>query len=194
MKMVKITNSQLKELEISEKVYEKILRIKAFTFDIDGVMTGGSIFVAESGDFLRTYSAKDGFGLRMASMGGYRLGIITGAHSDTVEKRFRFFGFGGTDIYLASKDKIADFNKFCTKYALKPEEVLYCGDDLPDAPVLAACGLGICPADAMEEAKLCADYVSIFPAGARFVREIIEIVMRAQGKWTFDVSKYEKSY
>lgn len=181
-------------MSIPEDVYEKILKIKAFTFDIDGVMTDGSIFVAESGDFLRTYSAKDGFGLRMASMGGYRLGIITGAHSDTVGKRFRFFGFESSDIYLASKDKISDFNDFCTKYGLKPKEVLYCGDDVPDAPVLTACGLGVCPADAMEEAKLCADYVSIFPAGARFVREIIEIVMRAQGTWNFDISKYEKSY
>lgn len=192
--MVSITNSQLRQLEITEEVYAKILKIKAFTFDIDGVMTDGSILVSESGDFLRTYSAKDGFGLRMASMGGYKLGIITGAHSDTVEKRFKFFGFGGADIYLSSKDKIADFNKFCEKYGLKPEEVLYCGDDVPDAPVLNACGLGVCPADAMEEAKLCADYVSVFPAGARFVREIIEIVMRAQGTWNFDVSEYEKSY
>lgn len=192
--MVKIMNSQLKELEVSEEVYNKILKIKAFTFDIDGVMTDGSIFVAGDGDFLRTYNAKDGFGLRMASMAGYKLGIITGAHSDTVEKRFKFFGFAGPDIYLSSKDKIADFKDFCNKYSLSPEEVIYCGDDVPDAPVLSASGLGVCPADAMEEAKLCADYVSVFPAGKRFVREIIEIVLRAQGKWNFDVSKYEKTY
>lgn len=192
--MVNIVNSQLKELEISEELYSRILKIKAFTFDIDGVMTGGTILVAENGDFLRTYSAKDGFGLRMASLGGYRLGIITGAHSDTVEKRFGQFGIDTTDIYLSSKDKIADFNRFCTKYGLKPEEVLYCGDDLPDAPVLSACGLGVCPADAMEEVRICADYVSVFPAGARFVREIIEIVMRAQGTWKFDVASYDRSY
>lgn len=192
--MAKITNSRLKQVEIPDEVYNKILKIKAFTFDIDGVMTDGTIFVAGDGDFLRTYSAKDGFGLRMASMGGYKLGIITGAHSDTVGKRFRFFGFGATDIYLSSKDKIADFNKFREKYGLAAEEVLYCGDDLPDAPVLSVCGLGVCPADAMEEAKLCADYVSEFPSGARFVRDIVEIVMRVQGTWNFDVSKYEKSY
>ncbi len=192
--MVKIVNSQLKELEISGELYDRILKIKAFTFDIDGVMTNGSILVAEDGDFLRTYSAKDGFGLRMAAMGGYKLGIITGAHSDTVEKRFRLFGFGSTDIYLSSKDKLTDFRRFCEKNGLKPEEVLYCGDDLPDAPVLSACGLGVCPADAMEEVRLCADYVSIFPAGARFVREVIEIVMRAQDTWNFDVGAYEKSY
>ncbi len=192
--MATIMNSQLKQLEIPESLYEKILKIKAFTFDIDGVMTGGTILVAEDGDFLRTYSAKDGFGLRMAALGGYKLGIITGAHSDTVEKRFCLFGIDTEDIYLSSKDKIADFNRFCGKNNLKPEEVLYCGDDLPDAPVLSACGLGVCPADAMEEVQLCADYVSVFPAGGRFVREVIEIVMRAQGTWKFDVSAYEKSY
>ncbi len=192
--MATITNSQLKQFEISEELYAKILKIKAFTFDIDGVMTCGTLLVAEDGDFLRNYSAKDGFGLRMAAMGGYRLGIITGAHSDTIEKRFRLFGIDPTDIFLSSKDKIADFNRFCTKNGLKQEEVLYCGDDLPDAPVLSVCGLGICPADAMEEVLPCADYVSVFPAGIRFVREVIEIVMRAQGTWKFDVSAYEKSY
>ena len=80
------------------------------------------------------------------------------------------------------------------KHGLAAEEVLYCGDDLPDVPVLKAAGLGICPADAMEEALLSADYVSVFPAGKRFVREIIEITLRIQNKWSLDISAYEKSY
>ena len=192
--MAKIVNSQLKELEIPDSLYEKFLKIKAFTFDIDGVMTDGSIFVDNSGEFLRTYDAKDGFGLRMAGMHGFKLGIITGGHSDSIVKRFSKFGFSGPDIYLNSKNKIADFENFLSKYGLTAEEVIYCGDDLPDVPVLKAAGLGICPADAMEEARLDADYVSVFPAGKRFIREIIEITLRIQNKWSLDISAYEKCY
>ena len=192
--MVKIVNSQLRKLEIPDSLYEKFLKIKAFTFDIDGVMTDGSIFVDNSGEFLRTYDAKDGFGLRMAGMHGFKLGIITGGHSDSIVSRFSKFGFSGPDIYLNSKNKIADFENFMDKHGLAAEEVLYCGDDLPDVPVLKAAGLGICPADAMEEALLSADYVSVFPAGKRFVREIIEITLRIQNKWSLDISAYEKCY
>lgn len=192
--MVSIKNSQGKELSVSEEVFAKFKRVRAFLFDIDGVMTDGSILVAESGDFLRVYNAKDGFGIRMASMNGFHLGIITGGHSDTIPARFTKFGFRNEDIYLNSKDKIRDFNDFCSRHGISEEEVLYCGDDVPDIPVLRKAGLGVCPADAMEEAAAIADYVSIFPAGKRFAREIIEIVLRVQGKWTFDVDCYDKSY
>ena len=122
--MVKIVNSQLRELEIPDSLYEKFLKIKAFTFDIDGVMTDGSIFVDNSGEFLRTYDAKDGFGLRMAGMHGFKLGIITGGHSDSIVSRFSKFGFSGPDIYLNSKNKIADFENFMDKHGLAAEEVL----------------------------------------------------------------------
>lgn len=192
--MAKIINSQLKELEIPDTLYEKFLKIKAFAFDIDGVMTDGGILVASNGDFLRSYDAKDGFGLRMAYMHGFKLGIITGGHSESIVKRFSLFGFDIADIYLSSKNKIADFESFMDKHGLQADEIAYCGDDLPDCPVMAKAGIGICPADAMEEALKCADYVSVFPGGKRFVRDIIEIVLRIQGKWNLDISAYEKCY
>lgn len=192
--MVKIVNSRLKEVEISENLRDKFLRVKAFLFDIDGVMTDGSILVAESGEFLRIYSAKDGFGIRMASMNGFALGIITGGHSDTIAARFTKFGFAADDIYLNAKDKIRDFRDFCARHSLREDEILYCGDDIPDTPVLKCAGVGVCPADAMEEAALYADYVSPFPAGERFIRDVIETVLRIQGKWEFDVGHYDKTY
>lgn len=191
---MKITNSQLKELEIPDELYEKFKKIKGFTFDIDGVMTTGDILVAEDGEFLRTYNAKDGFGIRMASMNDYKLAIITGGHSDTIIKRFKMFGIKEEDIYLNAKDKIKDFNDFCQRHNVTAENLIYCGDDLPDLPIIKVAGIGVCPADAMEEVKMQADYVSVFPSGVRFVREIIEIVMRIQGKWELDVEKYDKSY
>lgn len=173
---------------------ESLLRIRAFAFDVDGVMTDGGILADLSGELYRTFDSKDGFGLRMASMHGYHLGIITGGRSESIRQRFRTCGVKPEDVYLGSRDKMEDFNDFCFRHGLSPEEVLFCGDDLPDAPVMIACGCGACPSDAMPEVKDIADYISPYPGGKGFARNTIEMVMKMQGKWDLDVSLYKKKF
>ena len=169
-------------------------KIKAITFDVDGVITDGGLLCFDDGNFLRVFDAKDSFGLRMAQMNGIKLDVITGGTSPSITQRFRKCGVELENIYLHSRDKILDFNDFCNKYGFAPEEVSYVGDDSPDVEVIRAAGLGVTPADGVAEAKEAADFVSPFPGGKGCIRDLVERVLKAQGKWEFKVDAYLKQY
>ena len=174
---------------------ENILKgIKAFVFDVDGVLTDGGIFANLDGELLRTFDSKDGFALRMAYMHGYRLGVISGGRSESIRKRVQQCGMKAEDVYLGSRDKIEDFEDFCRKHDLGPEEVMYFGDDLPDIPVMTVCGCGVAPSDAVDDVLEAADHVSTKPGGKGCVRETIEIVMKLQGTWELDVQDYKRKF
>ena len=173
---------------------DKLRKIKAFTFDVDGVFTDGGILATADGDLFRVFDSKDSFGLRMAYMKGYHVGVITGGVSESIRKRFRTCAVPEENIYLGSRAKIEDFEHFCSKYSLSPDEVMYLGDDLPDIPVMTACGYGVCPSDAVDEVKAIADYISTRPGGKGCVRGVIEMVMKLQGKWELDVEDYKKKF
>lgn len=167
-------------------------KIKAFAFDVDGVMTTGGITCVPGGDLFRTYDSKDTFAIRMAVMNNYPVTVITGACSTTILDRFRTLCVPDEDIFLNSRNKAADLERFCSRHGFRMDEILYIGDDLPDIPVIKACGLGVCPSDAVEEVKAAADIVSEFPGGKRCVRDALESVMKSQGRWIFDVNEYER--
>lgn len=173
---------------------EKFKKIRAFVFDVDGVMTDGGIFADNYGNLFRTFDAKDAFGLRIASMNGYIMGAITGGRSESIKSRLQTCGFNENNIYLGSRIKMHDFIGFCQKNNLEPEEVMYFGDDIPDAPVLAACGCGVCPSDAVEEAKAAADMISSYPGGKLCIRDTLEQVMKSQDRWIIDLELYEKLF
>ena len=174
---------------------EHILKnIKAFASDVDGVLTDGGILADLDGELFRTFDSKDGFAVRMATMAGYPVGIITGGRSESIRKRFLTCGVEAEDVYLGSRDKIEDFDDFCRRHGLKPEEVMYFGDDLPDIPVMQKCGCGVAPADAVEEVLAAADYISPRAGGRRCVREAIESVMKLQGRWHLDVGLYKAKF
>jgi len=160
---------------------EDLRNIKAFVFDVDGVFTDGKIYLEPGGEFVRAVNMKDGYVVNYALKQGYIIGIISGGDSQATKKRFQYLGI--TDIYMASRDKINDFEDFYFKYGLKPEEILYMGDDLPDYEVMKVAGLPTCPADAAEEIKSVSRYISTFPGGKGCVRDVIEQVLRLQGKW-----------
>ncbi|MBQ1218551.1 MAG: HAD-IIIA family hydrolase [Bacteroidales bacterium] len=170
----------------------KLKDIKAFAFDVDGVFTDGSVLVMPDGDLLRTHDAKDGYGVRWAYLCGYHIGIITGAGSESVRKRFE--GIGVEHIYLKSRNKLPDFYDFCKKCNIEPHQVAFMGDDVPDIPILKVCGLAVCPSDAVEEVKEVCDFVSIRPGGKGAVRDLIEQVLKIQGKWEFDPELYEGKF
>ena len=159
----------------------KLHNIKAFAFDVDGVLTDGGVLSMPDGDLFRTHYARDGYALRMAVEHGYPVAIITGGISPSVEKRYRALGI--TDIYSGARDKMPAFRDFCEKYGLEPSRVAYAGDDIPDIPPLKACGLPFCPADAATEVRHVCQYISPFPGGRGCVRDLVEQVMRLQGKW-----------
>lgn len=174
---------------------EELLRsIKAVAFDIDGVVTDGGILAMPDGDLLRVFDSKDSFAIRMAKMNGLCTCIITGGSSESIARRFSYVGVEREDIYLHSRIKMDDFNDFCMRHSLKPSEVMYFGDDLPDVPVLEACGLGVAPADACAEAQAAADFVSPFPGGRGCVRHAVETVLKAQGLWFLDHRKYKAMF
>ena len=158
-------------------------QIKAITFDVDGVMTDGGLLCFNDGNFLRVFDAKDSFGLRMAQMAGIKLAVITGGTSPSLTPE---------NIYLHSRQKIVDFHAFCEKYGFSPDEVAYVGDDLPDLETIQAAGLGVSPADGVAEVREAADFVSPFPGGKGCIRDLVERILKAQGKWKLDIDAYLK--
>ena len=175
-------------------VNEKFLKIKAFAFDVDGVLTDGGILADLNGELYRVFDSKDGMAIRMAVMKGFHMAIITGGRSESIRKRFETCGIKAQDVYLGSRAKIEDFQDFCRRHGLMPEEVMYFGDDLPDIPVMQACGCGVCPIDAVDEVKAIADYISSKPGGKGCAREILQAVMQEQGKWQLDVYEYKRNF
>ncbi len=173
---------------------ERLKKIKAFVFDVDGVLTDGGILADLNGELYRVFDSKDGLALRMAHMRGYHLGIITGGRSGSIPQRFRTCGISTNDVYLGSRDKITDFEDFCKRHNLEPNEVMYFGDDLPDIPVMKVCGCGACPCDAVDEVKEVADYIGSKPGGKGFARQALEMVMKLQGTWNLDIQDYKAKF
>ncbi len=168
------------------KNYKTLLpNIKTFIFDVDGVLTDGKILITNEGELLRSFDTKDGYAMKCALVQGYKIAIITGGRNQGVEERFKELGL--YDIYMGAHYKLDAFQDLLDNYDLDPETILYIGDDVPDIPVMEKVGLGCCPADAVSDVKAMADYVSHKNGGEGCVRELIEQVLRVQGKWRLDI-------
>ena len=124
---------------------------------------------------------RDGFAMKAAIESGYNVCIISGGNNDGV--RIRLKNLGINDIHLASPDKVATFNEYAALYNINPEHVLYMGDDIPDYHVMQLVGLPTCPQDASPEIKAISKYISHKNGGKGAVRDVIEQVMKVQGKW-----------
>jgi 3-deoxy-D-manno-octulosonate 8-phosphate phosphatase (KDO 8-P phosphatase) len=164
-----------------ENFKTKLTRIKTFIFDIDGVLTDGAITIMPDGEQLRTMDIKDGYALQLAIKKGYKIGIISGGKSESVRKRLN--GLGIFDVYLGSDNKIETYNEFILTYEISSDEILYMGDDVPDYEVMKRVAVAACPNDAAQEIKEISIYVSDKKGGKGCVRDVIEQVMRVQGKW-----------
>jgi 3-deoxy-D-manno-octulosonate 8-phosphate phosphatase (KDO 8-P phosphatase) len=174
-----------------EKSYKEIMpQITTFVFDVDGVLTNGIVHISTTGELTRAMNTKDGYALKTAIDLGYNICIISGGANEGVRKRLN--GLGISDIYLGAHHKMDQFKKFMTDKNLTPDEILYMGDDLPDYPVMQEVALPCCPKDAVAEIQKISLYVSHFKGGLGCVRDVIEQVLKVQGKWstTFD-AKYD---
>jgi 3-deoxy-D-manno-octulosonate 8-phosphate phosphatase (KDO 8-P phosphatase) len=168
-----------------EKNFKELLNnITTFVFDVDGVLTDGSVILMPGGEQIRNMNIKDGFALQLAVKKGYRIAVITGGKSEFV--RTRLNGLGIKDIYLGAHDKLAAFNDFIHANDLTSQEVLYMGDDVPDYDVMKRVGVATCPADAASEIKSICKYISQKPGGKGCVRDVVEQVMKVQDKWNVD--------
>ena len=155
--------------------------ITTFIFDVDGVLTDGSVFVTEAGDQCRTFNTKDGYALQLAVKCGYNVCVITGGKSEGVKLRLNSLGV--TDVYLGAHTKVDLYKEYIDKKDIEPLSVLYMGDDIPDIDIMKLIGLPTCPADSAEEVKAVAKYISPALGGKGCVRDVIEKVLKIQGKW-----------
>lgn len=159
-------------------------RIRAVIFDIDGVLSAQTITLHPSGDPLRTVNIKDGYALQYAVKCGLHVVILSGAHTESLRKRYE--GLGIKDIYLKAALKMPIYEEIKKKYELTDEEVLYMGDDIPDLEVMRNCGCPCCPADAAPEVIDASVYVSKCQGGQGCARDVLEQVLRAQDLWLKD--------
>lgn len=158
-----------------------LTRLRAFVFDVDGVLSPNMVPIDCDGNPARMANVKDGYALQLAVKHGYKIAIITGADTEAVLKRYRLLRIN--DIFLKAGEKLPKLEKWMADNGLNPEEVAYCGDDVPDLLCMRHVGLSIAPADASPDAKEVATYVSPTLGGHGIARELIEQTMRAQGHW-----------
>ncbi len=161
-----------------------LTKIRALLFDIDGVLSAETIQQAQDGEPMRTVNIKDGYALRLAQMSGLHIAIITGARPEAIRKRYEMLGI--PDIFLSCSVKIETYEHLKAKYDLKDEEVLYMGDDIPDYEIMQRVGCPVCPADAAPEIKAISVYISHLKGGYGCGRDVVEQVLKAQGKWMAD--------
>jgi len=162
--------------------YKEIMNhIDTFIFDVDGVLTDGTVHISPSGEMLRQMHIRDGFAMKAALESGYNVCIISGGSNEGVRIRLRNLGI--TDIHLGVPDKVETFKDYCQDYSIDAKKVLYMGDDIPDVHVMQLVGLPTCPQDASPEIKAISHYISHKNGGKGSVRDVIEQVMRVQGKW-----------
>ena len=166
-------------MEINFK--EKLQKVNTFIFDVDGVLTDGSLLVMPDGEFLRRMNIKDGYAMALAVKRGYRIAIISGGHSSGVPVRLKRLGI--EEVFMGVENKLVVYEQLLEKYNLADEQILYMGDDVPDLPLIKRCGVPCCPADAVTEILQKSIYVSSREGGQGCVRDIIEQVLRLHGNW-----------
>lgn len=166
-------------MEIS---YKQILhKINTFIFDVDGVLTNGMLTIMPDGELVRHMNVKDGYAMKLALNKGFRVCIISGGTNQAVKSRLAALGI--EDIYLGSHDKIKQYQEIIEKYNLQADNILYMGDDIPDLPVMKKVGLSCCPNDAVPEIQQISKYISNKKGGEGCVRDVIEQVLKVNGKW-----------
>jgi 3-deoxy-D-manno-octulosonate 8-phosphate phosphatase (KDO 8-P phosphatase) len=179
MKLYQTTYNELRTM-----INYDLQKIRAVVFDLDGVLSSETIALGMDGTPLRTVNIKDGYAIQLAMKMGLRVAIISGCKIEAVRKRYE--GLGMEDIYLGATVKIKIYDDFIAKYGLKDDEIIFMGDDIPDLEVMRRVGCAVCPKDACPEVKAASCYVSERCGGQGCGRDVIEQVLRAQGKWLKD--------
>ncbi len=160
---------------------EELLNVKAFVFDVDGVLSHDVSPLNEDGDPVRTANVKDGFAIRNAIELGFPVAVITGGYIERV--RLRYEKLGVKFYYDNARDKVKCLNDFLGKVGVDAKNVMFMGDDLVDYQVMSEVGIPVCPKDAVHDIKELSKYISDKNGGEGCVRDVIEQTLRAQKKW-----------
>jgi len=167
---------------------DKLKAVRLLLLDVDGVLTDGRIIINDAGEETKTFNVRDGHGLKMLQRAGVRIGIITGRHSRVVAHRMRELGI---DLVVqGAKDKLLPFRQMLEELSLSPEQVAYVGDDIVDLPILLRVGFSASVADGCVDVRQRVDFVSAFAGGHGAVREICELLLKAQGQWESVMARY----
>jgi 3-deoxy-D-manno-octulosonate 8-phosphate phosphatase (KDO 8-P phosphatase) len=164
------------------ELYDRARRIRLVVFDVDGVLTDGSLYITDAGEEFKAFHSQDGHGMKMLKATGIQLAIVTGRTSRSVELRAQNLGVG--ILYQGVEDKLVVFEQILASFGFEEESCAYMGDDVVDLPVMLRCGLAVAVPDAPPLVKSRAHYVTRQRGGRGAVRELCEIIMHAQG--TFD--------
>lgn len=160
---------------------EKLNHVNTFIFDVDGVLTDGSILLIPGEQPIRKFNSKDGYALQLAVKKGYRIAVITGGSSLSVKERLGQLGI--KDVFLKSSYKKEVLEDYIKTHNLNTEEILYMGDDIPDYEVMQMVGVACSPSDAAPEIKAISDYVSLKLGGNGCVRDVIEQTLKVKHEW-----------
>jgi 3-deoxy-D-manno-octulosonate 8-phosphate phosphatase (KDO 8-P phosphatase) len=158
--------------------------INTFIFDMDGVLTDGSLLILNDSEWFRTMDIKDGYAMHAASNHGYRMVVISGSTSEPAKKRLDHLGVA--DVFMGVDNKKELLQKYIAEHHLDPSAVLYMGDDIPDYGCMHVVGLSCCPADAAADIKQIVKYISPYNGGKGCVRDVIEKVLKLHGKWVIE--------
>ena len=170
------------------KLSQRCAEIRLLLTDVDGVLTDGSVILDNQGIESKCFNIRDGLAVRLWQQAGGMAGIVTGRSSQVVKLRA-----GELDMEVVRqgvKDKLPEVEAIAATMGLRPEQIAYVGDDLPDVPTIRYAGLGIAVADAPEEVREAADYVTSVRGGAGAVREVVELILKNTGRWDNVIRKY----
>ncbi len=162
-----------------KELTQRAQAVRLVVFDVDGVLTDGSLFLGDDGQEYKAFNSKDGHGMKMLQQSGVPIGIITGRTSNVVAKRMESLGI--EHVYQGQLDKLPAFEALCAKLGVGPEQVAYVGDDVVDLPIMLRCGLAIAVADAHPLVHKHAHWSTDLPGGRAAAREVCELIMQAQG-------------
>jgi 3-deoxy-D-manno-octulosonate 8-phosphate phosphatase (KDO 8-P phosphatase) len=181
----------MRQEDLQEReIRERARGVRMIVFDVDGVLTDGSLFYGDDGQEYKAFNSRDGHGIKMLRASGVEPAIITGRSSQVV--LFRARNLGIVHLFQGADDKLAAFEKLLASVNLTAAQIAYMGDDLVDLPVLRRCGLAISVPDAPDEVKARSHYITRAGAGRGAAREACELIMRAQDTWAAQLALYDR--
>ncbi|MBS1657383.1 MAG: HAD hydrolase family protein [Bacteroidetes bacterium] len=168
--------------ELKQQHYLSLFKqATAIVMDVDGVLTDGSLVITEEGNQLRTMNIRDGFAIRRAVDNGMKLAVVSGGRSQGVLSRLSALGI--ENVRISVEEKVNVLKRLTDELNLDLATTIYIGDDIPDLEVMKLCGIPCCPADAASEVMAISKYISPLKGGSGCVRDILEKVLKLQGKW-----------
>ena len=171
-----------------QDILQKAAQIRLVVFDVDGVLTDGSLFIGDDGQEYKAFNSRDGHGMKMLQASGVTIGIITGRSSQVVSHRMSSLGI--RHVYQGQHDKLPAFMELIGKLGLQAEQVAYVGDDVVDLPILTRVGLAIAVQDAHNLVKQHSHWITPNPGGRAAARDVCEMIMQAQGNLDEQLKTY----